>query len=167
MKGVIFWLCVLGSVFAAGFGCGRCAMKEPEPVEPVVVRDTVEVVKCDTIRETETRFVREVVADTVWVDIKPNLNPNINEDSAAVVRVSREFSGELYRAWVSGVDPWLDSIDVKREIVERVVTIESKPPAAPMKRWGLGASAGLTYDFANRRPAPFIGIGISYNIIVW
>lgn len=164
MKELFFWICVLACVFAAGFMGGCRYSQKPEPVT-VVVRDTVEVVKRDTIRETETRFVREVVVDTVWVDINHNLNPNINEDSAAVVRVSREFSGELYRAWVSGIEPWLDSIDVEREIVERVVTIE-KPPAMP-KRWSLGISGGITYDFVKNRPSPYVGVGVNYSFLYW
>lgn len=160
MKEVGLWVLIIGCIFAAGFvGGWHFATREPEPL-PVVRVDTVEVVRRDTIRETETRFVREVVVDTMFIEVA---GPTIEPVPLAIVQ--REFAGEHYRAWVSGVTPWLDSIEIEKEIVERVITKE-KPPAKP-KRWSLGVSGGVTYDFAHARPAPYVGVGVNYNLLFW
>lgn len=76
----------------------------------------------------------------------------------------RHYKGENYEAWVSGYHPALDSILVFPET--RYITKEVKVQRKPT-RWGIGIQAGYGISLPDGRPqaAPYIGIGISYNLI--
>lgn len=73
----------------------------------------------------------------------------------------KEYRDSLYHAWVSGYEPNLDSINVFQHTV--TVTETVRPPT---KRWGLGVQVGAGYNTGNKIQ-PYIGIGISYNILTW
>lgn len=67
-----------------------------------------------------------------------------------------------YHAWVSGFNVSLDSID----IFERTVKI-TQYIREPPKRWGLGLHVGAGSYGTGNKIGPYIGIGISYNILAW
>ena len=62
--------------------------------------------------------------------------------------------------------PQLDSIQIyqQREYITKEIKTVTKP-----KRWGLGLQAGYGVSFSNKQiqATPYIGIGISYNILTW
>lgn len=74
----------------------------------------------------------------------------------------KEYEGENYRAWVSGYEAKLDSVEVysRRE----VVTIREPPDKRNKrnKRWGVGVSAG--YGVTPSGMQPWVGVSISYNL---
>lgn len=124
--------------------------------------DTVRVTYVDTILyskpvpkdSTVVRYTTDTlaVADTTFTD-------SVIVRDSVVVRVpimQKVYQDTTYKAWVSGYRPNLDSIAVypRREIL----TITEKP-----KRWGVGVQAGL--GATTKGLAPYIGIGVSYNII--
>ena len=67
---------------------------------------------------------------------------------------------------VSGYRPQLDSIHIYHRT--EYITKEIKTVAKP-KRWGIGLQAGYGVSFSNKQiqATPYIGIGISYNILTW
>lgn len=67
----------------------------------------------------------------------------------------KEYATPDYRAWVSGYNAALDSIDV----FPKTVYVTRKTPA---RRWGLGVSAG--YGAGRSGLSPYIGIGVYYRI---
>ncbi|MDE7393963.1 MAG: hypothetical protein K2M80_05775, partial [Muribaculaceae bacterium] len=83
----------------------------------------------------------------------------ICENDSIVIELpveQRIYEGKDYKAWVSGVDPRLDSISVtaRREIV----TVK-KPP----DKWHIGPTIG--YGITPQGLQPYIGISITYSII--
>ena len=90
------------------------------------------------------------------------------QDSALVEIpiTSKHYSSEQYDAWISGYEASLDSIKVysKERIVTETVTVTKK---ARTKRWGIGFTGGYGYDFNSKTAAPYVGVGVSYNIITF
>lgn len=82
-------------------------------------------------------------------------------DSAEVVIpiTQKVYEDSLYRAWVSGYDVNLDSIEVYTRTREIRISV---PFLAKHKRWGLGLQAG--YGYPN---GWYIGVGITYNLLQW
>ena len=99
---------------------------------PVTKTDTISVTEYKTVRDTifvdKPKFYKEVVRDTVPLNLFVR-----NEDNYLVV-TQKEYRDSNYVAWVSGVEPQLDSIMVfnnteyvfKTSTIETVKTIEDK-----------------------------------------
>lgn len=89
----------------------------------------------------------------------------IISDSVGVLPVQQKhYRADEYEVWVSGYRPRLDSIYVFPET--RYITNEIQVKRKPTK-WGIGIQAGYGVALPNGKPqmAPYIGIGISYNLI--
>lgn len=69
------------------------------------------------------------------------------------------YEDSLYRAWVSGYDVKLDSIEFYSRT--REIRIPVLFPAK-RKRWGLGLQAGYSYP-----NGLYVGVGVSYNLWQW
>ena len=80
-----------------------------------------------------------------------------------LLRVQRHYSDSTFDAWVSGVDPRLDSI--KTYQTNMVVTKEIQVIQVKKTRWGLGVQAGATAG--KDGVIPYVGVGMSYNILSW
>ena len=94
--------------------------------------DTISVTEYKTIRDTifvdKPKLYKEVVRDTV------HLNKFVRNEDNYLVVTQKEYRDSNYVAWVSGVEPQLDSIMVfnnteyvfKTSTIETVKTIEDK-----------------------------------------
>lgn len=80
-----------------------------------------------------------------------------------LLRVQRHYSDSTFDAWVSGVDPRLDSIKTYQK--NMVVTKEIQVIQVKKTRWGLGVQAGATAG--KDGVIPYVGVGVSYNILTW
>lgn len=80
-----------------------------------------------------------------------------------LLRVQRHYSDSTYDAWVSGVDPRLDSIKTYQTNI--VITKEIPVIQVKKSRWGLGIQAG--YGASKDGLSPYIGVGVSYNVLSW
>ena len=129
-KFTIFLLGVL-----VGFVCSKLVSKQND-IKPQcnyeTKTDTISVTEYKTVRDTifvgKPKFYKEVVRDTVPLNLFVR-----NEDNYLVV-TQKEYRDSNYVAWVSGVEPQLDSIMVfnnteyvfKTSTIETVKTIEDK-----------------------------------------
>jgi len=163
MKQVLIYLGIAAALVAA-FLFGRVTVKNAPIIEERV--DTVVVYKIDTITRNKPIYVTNRVVDTMLVKVRDTL---MLRDTVymALEREQKEYTDSLYRAWVSGYQPTLDSILIyaTTKIVEIERVIERKP-----KRWGIGVSAGFGATVSRDRTVnlePYIGIGINYNLVSW
>ena len=83
---------------ALGIYCGYNIHKQMYVGDKAeVVSDTITVVKVDTIREREVRYVEKRIVDSVYVGADNNVIIPIEQ---------RHYAKEnLYDAWVSGYNP--------------------------------------------------------------
>ena len=92
---------------------------------PVTKTDTISVTEYKTVRDTifvdKPKYYKEVVRDTVPLNLFVR-----NEDNYLVV-TQKEYRDSDYVAWVSGIEPQLDSIMVFKntEYVFKTATIET------------------------------------------
>ena len=101
----------------------------------------VPVEKTDTLKIHDTLFVYLQKEQVVWQD-------------------------SLSRVYASGILPQIDSVQhyITERIVTKEVTIQVKKPC----RWGIGVHAGYGVQLGDPiRTAPYIGVGVSYNILSW
>ena len=125
-------------------------------VDTLYVRDTLRVEKpvfyetriTDTMVVTVTEF--EVVHDTAFVTLP---------------REEVEYRDSSYRAVVSGFRPRLEELDIYQK--EKIVTIQTeKVVTVPEpRRWGVGVQAG--YGLTPAGFQPYLGVGVSYNLLSW
>ena len=78
---------------------------------------------------------------------------------------TKVYGDSTYTAQVSGYRPELDWVEVypQTEVVTRNIFVDSR------KRWGIGLQAGyemLVYN-GDMYLSPYIGIGISWDIVRW
>lgn len=151
--------------FVLSFGAGY-HVGSHRPVE--VVRDTVEVVRVDTIVVEKPVAVYNRIVDTMRVPVR--VCDTIRVRDSVYIELPREqafYQDSAYRAWVSGYRPALDSIEVYQKT--KVVTI-TETVQEPRKRWGFGVTAGYGASIGADRSvtlSPFVGVGISYNFVNW
>lgn len=117
---------------------------------------------------TETKIQTVVKLDTVLISAPIAVfltftNDTIHIGDTVVMREQAYYEDSLYRAWVSGYRPKLDSIEVYPKTIYQTVTNDIYHAVKPkMKRWGLGLQAGYGYP-----GGMYVGAGISYNLFVW
>ncbi len=94
---------------------------------------------------------------------KKDSTPHIDSVEVELPITQKEYQDSGYHAWVSGYLPKLDSIKVynKNTIITQTVTTTKYKT----KRWGVGVQVGYGYNF--NKVAPYIGIGVQYNILSW
>lgn len=145
--------------FAAGWltrGC--CCGGETVNSDTITVIDTIPyyypVPRDSAVVRYET--VRLMVADTARVTVTDTVR--VTDSVEVVVPITQKvYADSLYRAYVSGYRPRLDSIFVypRHEVI--TVMRQVKP-----KRWGIGLQAG--YGMGCGGIGPYIGIGVSYDL---
>ena len=130
-------------------------------------------VKVDTLFVYDTIFIEKPVIkkvetiDTILLPV-PSTDTLMLHDTVLIHLPieHRQYSDPRYTAWVSGYRPQLDSIHIYQQT--QYITNEVKVATMP-KRWGIGLQAGYGVSFSNKQiqATPYIGIGISYNILTW
>lgn len=136
----------------------RCDGTKEPPQERIVsrvdtlyVRDTLTVYKPSkvtrTIKDTMRLIVRETQIDTMHDTVFVYLPQEsiVWQDDRCIV-------------YAHGINPQVDSVTHFNSGAVVTRTVTGRP-----KRWGIGVSAG--YGMSKDGLSPYIGLGISYNII--
>ena len=157
---VMTFLCVILLPFFIGILIGQ---KHPQklPVEPIKIKvDTLFI--HDTTMSYRPIYVDRVKLDSVLV---PVLDTMMIHDTTFVYldREKITWRDSLCEVYASGIMPQVDSVRHFREY--RYVTIETAIPVKQKSHWGLGINAG--YGVVQGSLTPYIGIGVSYNILSW
>ena len=166
MKG---WQHILAGVGIAvavliGFLIGQ---KHPQksPVEPIKEKvDTLLIF--DTITLTKPVFVEKIQLDSVYMPVTDTL---WKHDTLYVylVREQIQWQDSLCRVYASGINPQVDS--VTHFVQETIVNREISVPVKVKSRWGLGIQVGYGAGVNGKQVylTPYVGVGISYNILSW
>lgn len=166
MRGWQYILTGVGIAVAVliGFLIGQ---KHPQksPVEPIKEKvDTLLIF--DTITLTKPVFVEKIQLDSVYMPV----NDTLWKHDTLYVYLEREqiqWQDSLCRVYASGINPQVDS--VTHFVQETIVNREISVPIKVKSRWGLGIQVGYGAGINGKQVylTPYVGVGISYNILSW
>lgn len=146
---ILLLICLVGS-FLIGYHVRGTDAKNVQ-----VERDTV----VDTLRSILPVPSFEIEVGEVEIPcpviIKEEGQERVDTIYVPVPITQKEYASENYRAWVSGYNAALDSIDVFPKTVHVTKTV-------PVRRWGLGVMAG--YGVGRNGLSPYVGIGGYYRL---
>ena len=166
MKGWQYILTGVGIAVAVliGFLIGQ-QHPQKSPVEPIKEKvDTLLIF--DTITLTKPIFVEKIQLDSVYMPVTDTL---WKHDTLFVYleREQIQWQDSLCRVYASGINPQVDS--VTHFVQETIITREISVPVKVKSRWGLGIQVGYGAGVNGKQVylTPYVGAGISYNILSW
>ena len=166
MKGWQYILTGVGIAVAVliGFLIGQ-QHPQKSPVEPIKEKvDTLLIF--DTITLTKPIFVEKIQLDSVYMPVTDTL---WKHDTLFVYleREQIQWQDSLCRVYASGINPQVDS--VTHFVQETIVNREISVPVKVKSRWGLGINVGYGAGVNGKQVylTPYVGVGISYNILSW
>ena len=166
MKGWQYILAGVGIAVAVliGFLIGQ-QHPQKSPVEPIKEKvDTLLIF--DTITLTKPVFVEKIQLVSVYM---PATDTLWKQDTLYVYleREQIQWQDSLCRVYASGINPQVDS--VTHFVQETIVNREISVPVKVKSRWGLGIQVGYGAGVNGKQVylTPYVGVGISYNILSW
>ena len=154
---LVAFLGIMFCSFLIGYGCGQNqpTINKEERVDTLFIFDTITQYKPILEERVVLHEVLIPVTDTMW------------KHDTMYVYLEREqvvWQDSLSRVYASGILPQIDS--VQHFIQERIVTRELTKVVKKPCKWGLGIHAGYGLQMGGQiRTAPYIGIGVSYNLL--
>lgn len=146
--------------FAIGWNSG-CRHRAISPVEPVKTKVDTLLVRDTIVRNTPV-FVHRTRIDSVLVPAPDT----VRLQDTLYVYLERErliWEDSLCTVWASGIRPQIDS--VAHYVNERIITVKTERVVKAPSRWGLGVQAGV--GASGNGLTPYVGVGISYNLLSW
>lgn len=144
---------VLWTVGAYWLGKRSMPVIEKTTVDTVVIREVIR----DTVLVPRDRYITRI--DTIWMPV--------HGDTVKVwvdVPIERTvYETDNYRATIEGFRASLIDMQVYRQT--QYITKTELQRVSGRRRWGLGIQVGYGYNF--NKFYPYIGIGVSYNVIIW
>ena len=149
--GYIF-VCLLALFLS--FSIGRNSVEPSVQEVEIIKRDTLTILQIDTITIIKPQPYRVEVIDTIYIEKQPQ--------GSVFVQEIKEYKDSTYYAKISGINAFLEEIRVyprtEYKYIANTEIMREKP-----KKWGLGVQAG--YGIGRNGLQPYIGVGISYNLI--
>ena len=160
MKANIILSIAVGALlgFTGGHMCSRNDPGEPvaPKVDTLVIRDTFKVVEPKIVTKVRTEYVTYHVTDTQIVTKNDTLY-------VVMARDQIRWEDSLAVVYASGVDPQVDSVIHYAQ--STIITKEIPVIQVKKTRWGIGVQAGYGAD--KNGLSPFVGVGVSYNLLSW
>lgn len=131
--------------------------------EPEVVRDTIyatdtvypeaEVIK-DTFLRYNTYYLKDTIRDTV-----PGII--VNDDSILIPITQKEYTDDTtFRAWISGYEPNLDSI----QVYQQKMIIKEKSTVKKRQMVNFGIQAGAGRGLFTKQFDVYVGAGVTITL---
>ena len=143
-----------------GFLVGqRCPIEsQGEPVTPRV--DTLSI--RDTIVSYKPKWMTRRVVDSIPYPVGDTIRLR---DTLWMYLEKEQVTWEdsLSRVYASGIDPQVDSVIHFTQ--DQIITKEIPVIQVKKTRWGIGIQGGVTAD--KDGVIPYVGVGVSYNILSW
>ena len=158
-KAAGYILAVLATAAICLFVASRCKYMIKEPpqerivsrVDTLYVRDTLTVYKPSKVTRTVKDTVRVTVRETQIDTMHDTVFVYLPQESIV-------WQDDRCIVYAHGINPQVDSVTHFNSGAVVTRTVTERP-----KRWGIGISAG--YGMSKDGLSPYIGLGISYNII--
>lgn len=154
------WVSFIGIVLASalGFILGCRCHKQGQGGPPGIKVDTLFI--RDTTKVTEPRFVTRRVVDSIPYPVTDTIRMR---DTLYVILERQQVTWEdsLARVYASGINPHVDSVIHFRK--DMVITRDI--PVTIKTRWGVGIQAGV--GAGKEGLTPYVGVGVTYNILSW
>ena len=151
-------LAVLATAAICLFVGRRCeGIKEP-PQEHIVVRTDTMYVR-DTVTVYKPSKVTRTIKDTMRLIVKETQIDTMHDTVFVYLpQESIVWQDDRCIVYAHGINPQVDSVTHFNSGAVVTRTVTGRP-----KRWGIGVSVG--YGMSKDGLSPYIGLGISYNII--
>ena len=135
--------------------------RQKSPLEPTEIKVDTLIVR-DTIMQYKPIFVDKINVDSVLIPVKDTI---VIRDSVYIYmdREKITWRDSLCEVYASGIMPQVDSVRHFQEY--KYITIEAQAPVKVKSQWGLGVNAG--YGVGKGGLTPYVGVGISYNLLSW
>ena len=135
--------------------------RQKTPVEPAEIKVDTLIVR-DTIMQYKPIFVDKIKVDSVLIPVKDTI---VIRDSVYIYmdREKITWRDSICEVYASGIMPQVDSVRHFQEY--KYITIETQAPVKVKSHWGLGVNAG--YGVGKGVLTPYVGVGISYNLLSW
>jgi hypothetical protein len=135
-----------------------CVVAWFRPHEPLPAEIHTET-KVNTVVKVDTLLISAPMAPLLVF----RLTDTMRIGDTVVHREQAYYEDSLYRAWVSGYRPRLDSLMVFPRTIYQTVTNDIYHTITPKKkRWGLGLQVGYGYP-----SGIYAGVGVSYDLWIW
>lgn len=145
-------------VILLAVACGVAWFRPHEPLPAEIHTET----KVKTVVKVDTLLISPPMAPLLVF----RLTDTMRIGDTVVHREQAYYEDSLYRAWISGYRPRLDSLQIFPRTVYQTVTNDIYHTIAPKKkRWGLGLQAGC--GFYPGQSVFYVGVGVSYNLWQW
>lgn len=154
---ILMWIGIASAIlisFLCGQRCSRNCPGEPQTprVDTLFIRDTIKVTEAISVTKRVVDTILYPVIDTLWM-----------RDTLYVYleRSQIRWEDTLAVVYASGVNPQVDSVIhfTQAQIITKEIPVIKK------NRWGLGIQAGVGAGKGGL--TPYVGVGVSYNLISW
>lgn len=153
---------IAGIVVAAclGFIIGHRSCMD-RPVEPPIVKVDTLFIR-DTIKVSVPKFITKRVVDSIPYPVGDTIRLR---DTLFMIleREQIRWEDSLAVVYASGINPQVDSVIHFPQT--QIITKEIPVIQIKRTRWGIGVHAGC--GAGKDGLTPYVGVGLSYNILAW
>lgn len=165
IKKLLIAIMCIAAIIAVSYFVGRRDGINKATTSAVVKVDTMFIY--DTIMQYEPIYKEKRIIEKEYVPVE--VSDTIWKHDTLFIPMEREqlvWQDSLSRVYASGILPQIDSVE--HYVKEIVVNKEISVPKKVKTRWGIGIQLGYgAYYDQKIHTAPYIGVGISYNILSW
>ena len=157
-------ICLLLAALLLAYCAGRNTAQERAISSAIQQADTLVI--HDTITREMPVYITKTRVRTEYVPVRDTLR--LHDTLFVPITIEkRVYKDSLYRAEISGYKPSLDKIEIYQQT--RTITQVERVLVKDKKRWGLGIQAGYGVGIHSGvvYTTPYIGVGVSYNLLRW
>jgi hypothetical protein len=116
----------------------------------------------DTIKVTEPKFITKRVVDSIPYPVGDTIRMR---DTLFMIleREQIRWEDSLAVVYASGIHPQVDSVIHFTQT--QIITKEIPVIQVKRTRWGIGVQGG--YGIGKDGLTPWVGVGVSYNLVSW
>lgn len=157
-------ICLLLAALLLAY-CAGCNTAQQRAISSAIQQADTLVIH-DTITREMPVYITNTRVRTEYVPVRDTLR--LHDTLFVPITIEkRVYKDSLYRAEISGYKPRLDKIEIYQQT--RTITKVEQVLVKDKKRWGLGIQAGYGVGIHSGvvYTTPYIGVGVSYNLLRW